>query len=139
MLPSIAMPQNLPRLSTQSGFPSPAGFSFPGLWFKALLKTLRRHFLAPCALVDLLVHPPSSVGAGRSGTLRKVSSGLSASLETLTNSKTQGVLPTPHTGATRGMERPCFWTRRAVLWLRVLYSKYPVIFLSTSKMSAVYP
>ena len=65
-----------------------------GSLFKALLKTLRRHFLASCALVALLVHPPSSVGAGRSGTLRKVSS--------LTNSKTHGILPTPHTGATIG-------------------------------------
>ena len=103
-----------------------------------LNKILSSHFLASRVLVDLSVHCPSSVGAGNIGAWSKCSSGLSASLATLTNSKTQGVFPTPHTGATKGMESPCFCTSLAVLWLRVLYSRYPVILPSISTMSAVW-
>ena len=127
MLPSTVMPQNLPRLSTQSGFPRPAeGNAFQAVdrgHFRVFVQSSAQNTEKP--LLGLLcAGRPVGPSALFSGTLCNVSNGLSASLETLTNSKTHGVLPTPHTGATRGMERPCFWTRRGVLWLRVLYSKY---------------
>ena len=57
---------------------------------RALNKILSSHFLASRVLVDLSVHCPSSVGAGNIGTWSKCSRGLSASLATLTNSKTRG-------------------------------------------------
>ena len=31
------------------------------------------------------------------------------------------------TGATKGMDKPCLWTRRAVLWLRVWNSRYNLL------------
>ena len=99
---------------------------------KALQKMLWSHFLASCLLVNLLVQPSSSVGAGNKGTLCRVSRGLSANLETLANSNAHAFFPTPHTGATSGIDRPSFWTKRTVLWLRVLYSKYLDIFPSVS-------
>ncbi len=64
------------------------------------------HFLASTVLVDLLVQSPSAVGAASKGVLCNVSSGLEANLATLANSMAQGVLPTPHAGATRGMKVP---------------------------------
>ena len=73
------------------------------------------HLFASTVLVDLLVQSPSVVGAASSGVLCKDSRGLAASLATLANSMAQGVLPTPHAGATRGMESPCLWTSLAVL------------------------
>ena len=112
-----------------------ASGSFPSAFFN----THNSQRLASKVLVDLLVHSPSSVGAASKGTLCNESQGLLTNLATFANSIAQGVLPTPQAGATKGIERPCLWTSLAVLWLRVLYSRYPAIFPSTSTMSDANP
>ena len=90
-VPKSASSQHSVRLSQPSWGQC---FSGSGLW----------SFLGLCPKL-CSKRPPTSVGAARSGTLCKVSNGLSASLVTLTNSKTRGVFPTPHTGATIGAWR----------------------------------
>ena len=112
-----------------------ASGSFPSAFFN----TDKSQRLASKVLVDLLVHSPSSVGAASKGTLSKESKGQLANLAIFETSMAQGVLPTPQAGATSGMERPCLWTSLAVLWLRVLYSRYPAIFPSISTMSEANP
>ena len=90
---------------------------------RALYKMLSNHFFASRVLVDLLVHCPSSVGAGSSGTWSKSQEACRPVSLLLQILEPREFCQPLQTGATKDMESPCFCTDRAVLWLLVLYSR----------------